>query len=213
MNKMNKMKTVALLLVILTMTNCTPKFSTWTSPNYEVKTFNKIVVYGISNNITSRLRYESTMVAVLKAAGIDAVSAYDYKKDGNESSEAESAAILQALLDDGIDGIITTALVDKNVETVYNPGSTYSVPSYGRTFRGYSYRTTGYVQEPGYYSQETTYLLENNFYMVSENGDNDNDALIWSAQSEESKPNNQDKMNEKYAKRILHQLKADGILK
>jgi hypothetical protein len=211
MNKIIKI-TVA-MLVLLALTQCTPKFSTWTSPNYEAKTFEKIVVYGISNNITNRLRYESTMVAVLKEAGIDAVSAYDYKKDNNKSTEAETAAILQQLLDDGVDGIITTALVDKNVETVYNPGATYSVPSYGRTFRGYSYRTYGYVQEPGYYSQETTYLLENNFYQISENGDEDNDGLIWSAQSEESKPSNQDKMNQKYAERILHQLKADGILK
>lgn len=208
-----QMKVTALVLVLFTMTQCTPKFSSWTSPNYEAKTFKKIVVYGISNNVTNRLRYESTMVAVLKEAGIDAVSAYDYKKDGNESTEAESAAILQALLNDGVDGIITTALVDKNVEQVYNPGSTYSVPSYGRTFRGYSYRTSGFVQEPGYYSQQTTYLLENNFYQISENGAEDNDALIWSATSKESEPNNQDKMNEKYAKSIVQKLKADGILK
>ncbi len=100
----NLVKISAALMVIMILTQCSPKFSTWTNPNYDAKSYKKIVVYGISNNITSRLRYESTMVSVLKEAGIDAVSAYDYKKDGNESTEAESAAILQQLLDDGVDG-------------------------------------------------------------------------------------------------------------
>jgi len=209
----NSIKTIVAALVVLTLTQCSPKFSTWTNPNYEAKTFNKIVVFGISANITNRLRYESTMVAVLKEAGYNAVSAYDYKTDQTKLTEAEIKALVQELLDDGVDAIMTTALVDKNVETNYNPGSTYSVPTYGRTFRGYSYRTYGYVQEPGYYTQETIYLLENNFYQITENGDDNNDALIWSAQSEESKPQNQDKMNQKYAERLLAQLKADGILK
>ena len=110
-----------------------------------------------------------------------------------------------------MDAILTVAVVDQNTETVYNEGMTYSVPTYGRTYRGYAYRTNVYVQEPGYYSQETTYLLETNLYQITDISEK-GDALIWAAQSEESEPGNVKKFNQKYCERIMEQLKADGVL-
>ena len=190
--------------------SCSPKFSyTWKQPGYEKTDFDKILIHGISQTPGKATLFENTMVNVFKESGVEAISsALTY---GDKYSEADLETKLQKLLGDGVDAILTVAVVDQNTETVYNEGMTYSVPTYGRTYRGYAYRTNVYVQEPGYYSQETTYLLETNLYQITDISEK-GDALIWAAQSEESEPGNVKKFNQKYCERIMEQLKADGVL-
>ncbi len=198
------------LAAIFILAACSPKFSyTWTQPNYEKGEIDKILIHGISQTPGKATLFENTMAGVFKDNGIEAISsALTY---GNKYSEADLETKLQKLLNDGVDAILTVAVVDQNTETVYNQGMTYSVPAYGRTYRGYAYRTNVYVQEPGYYSQETTYLLETNLYKITDVTDK-GDALVWAAQSEESEPGNVKKFNQKYCELIMEQLKADGIL-
>ncbi|MGL1885549.1 MAG: hypothetical protein OCD76_03450 [Reichenbachiella sp.] len=207
------MKSISLIVLVVAtiIAGCSPKFTyTWKDTSFQKNEFKKILIHGITDNEGKATLFEVTMVDAFKSQGIEAISSsIQY---GAIASNEDPDKKIQKLLDDGIDAVLTIAVVDKNTETVYNQGATYSVPSYGRTYRGYSYRTTSTVQEPGYYTQETTYLLETNFYALEEAGDEDLTPLVWSAQSEESEPSNAKKFNQKYCELIITQMKEDGIL-
>lgn len=198
-------------LLLLAMSACTPQFSyTWTQPDFQAKGFNKILIHGISETQGKADLFETTMTKVFKSKGINAISSsLTY---GNKAQDQDMDSKISQLMADGVDAVMTVAIVDKNTETVYNEGMTYTVPSYGRTYRGYAHRTYSTVQEPGYYSEETTYLLEINLYELTSESSN-SDAIIWAAQSEESKPTNPKKFNESYCEQIYEQLVVDDVLK
>jgi len=208
MKKSSQISKIAFFCIaFLTLVGCSPQFSSvWKQPDYQKTSFSKVIVFGITDNLEGRTRYERAMVQVLSENGVSAVASLDFFENPKEPSQLSENQIEKRLRDNGIDGVFTAAVVDVQVEEVYNSGATYTTPVYGRTFRGYYYRTYARVQEPGYYSQYTNYLIENNVYNLNSGG------LIWTAQSKESSPGNPEKFSVKYSTRVVEQLKADGIL-
>ena len=73
----------------------------------------------------------------------------------------------------------------------------------------YGYRYGPGYYDPGYYSESTTYLLENHFYELKEGG-NKEEALIWASQSEITDPSKS--ITKTYSKMLVNALVKDGII-
>ena len=108
------------------------------------------------------------------------------------------------------DVIMTVALVDKETEERYVPGSFAYDPLlrfgyYGRYSLYWGYRAPLYF-DPGYYVTYKTYYLETNLY------DAKTEELIWSAQSATYNPSNMNDFLKGYLKSIEKKLISDGVI-
>ncbi|HRI19814.1 MAG TPA: hypothetical protein PLA68_02620 [Panacibacter sp.] len=120
-------------------------------------------------------------------------------------------AFLKKVSDLGCETIFTVALVDKQSETRYNPGSSsiyapYPMYGYYGRFGGY-YGYSSMMYSPGYYSTDKTYFLESNLY------DAKTEELLLSIQSKAENPPAIQKSSKLYTESLIKELESLGLLK
>ena len=111
---------------------------------------------------TLRERMEAHLAGDLRNAGCNALSAYaTYGPNGLEGmSEAD---VLAKFHDEGLDAVVTIALLDKQKEQTYVPGGIVRTSRHNR-FYGYYRNTYDRIAVPGYYVQTTRCFWESNLY-------------------------------------------------
>lgn len=200
---------IAVIATLLFAGSCAPKLSfTWTKPNYETTKYKKVAIFSSGKNLQVAMDFQDTMVEYLADNGITAVSGMSILNP-MQSESLKPEEVASALLKEGVDAVITVALVDKEKSLDYNHGTnTYMYGGYG--FGGYyGYRYGAGFYDPGYYSESTTYLLENHFYELKEGG-NKEEALIWASQSEITDPSKS--ITKTYSKMLVNALIKDEII-
>jgi len=97
--------------------------------------------------------------------------------------------------------------IDKKVISV--PSSTYVAPfPYYYSFYGYLSAVYPVVYAPGYEREETTVVVETNFYATSKpDGD-----LVWTGSSKSFNPKSAKKVAEGLVKEVPKQMEKDGLL-
>ncbi len=185
----------------------------WIQPKYEKETYENVMVIAISKNLGSRQRFEDSMVEALAAQGVKGTSSLNWFNANNVGSDINAEELEKLLKDNGFDGVITAAAIDKDKETNYVQGATYSAyPGYyGRGFRGYYGAYGGMIQEPGYYTTTNVYMLQFNFYQLNSPGTEDYNALVWTVQDKVDEPSNPEKYTPKYCAELVEAMKADGL--
>ena len=186
----------------------------WAQPKYEKETYDNIMVMGITKDLGSRQRFESGMVGALSAQGVKATSSLNWFNSNNVDANMSADALEKLLKEKGFDGVITAAAIDKDKETDYVQGATYSAyPGYyGRGFRGYYGAYGGMIQEPGYYTTTNVFVLQFNFYQLNNPGTDAYNALVWTVQDKVDEPSNPEKFTSKYCEKLVESMKADGII-
>lgn len=190
------------LLSAMIFTGCssTRLVSSWKSPDAGIQRDQKILVIGLMGSKDRQLResIENTMVASLKAHGINAGSAYaEYgPKSFDELSEQEA---LQKIRNKGYDGSFTIALLDRRKERNYTPGTVYFFPQPYR-FWGYYRSMYARIYEPGYYTVSTNFMLEGSLYNLS------TDKLIYSAQTRTSAPDSPQALADEFNNTLIKDL-------
>ena len=76
---------------------------TWYDPAYRGGPFRKLLVLGVSNNISERRTFEDIMAARLAVTGIEAIPAYRYLPEGGKAAEPALDAAVRA---SGADGLL-----------------------------------------------------------------------------------------------------------
>ena len=179
---------LGLLLISACATN-TKLTHTWSDPGNKTS-YKDILVVGISDDEQKRRAYESFFIADLQEAGINAVASYtviDNKEKLSLQGEKESLKkiVKSAIKDSDIDAVLVTHVVSIEEEDIYRPSldyqpvyssTYYNRPYYGAMY-GYHGHVTTYVQQPGYYTEERTYVLESNMYDVK------SEELVWTTRS------------------------------
>lgn len=195
-------------LIFLMSCSSTMKY-TWTNDGYQGRKFNKILVIGEASTQSGRLRAENAIVAALQKEGITATNSLSVFSSNINASELSEDEIEKRILSGGYDGVMVTSLVDAKTRDVREGGGTYAQPvsyRYGRRIR------TGYVhmQEPEYYRQEKTYVLETQFF-DSKNAAT-KESVVWSGQSELTDPSSADSAAKSYSKKLVKTLLESGII-
>ena len=184
---------------------------TWKSPQATAKTFNKVVVAAMTDNVQARQTIENQLQQQLEARGIQATKSIDLFPP-NRMRDAESPAdmMLNQMTGEGYDGILTVAVVDQETDTRYVPTAGAYAPvsrfGYYNTFRGYYGYWSPTLYNPGYYTKEKIYFLETNLY------DTSNENLVWSAQSKSYDPASLQSFADNFAKITVKQMAQENII-
>jgi len=204
-----------LIIILLFAFGCGPKLTSWTTPGYEGKKYEKIIIFGITKNLAARQRIEDNSVLAFQDKGVDAIKGLTVVKPGVSFDDLNVEEVVAQLKAIGVDGMLTWAVVDKEESTTYVPGTNTYVGGYGGRgryggFGGYYGGAYGRVYDPGYYKETTTYVLETNFYKWPDTGEES--GLVWQGQTSVTDPGNPKKASKKYATFIVNELFNLGVV-
>lgn len=184
--------------------------TSWRADNIEPKVYNKVLVLGLINepDRTIREQMEQHVVDRLNTLGYKAVCSCDEFSPKSFENMTEKQA-LEMLSKSGIDAVLTIVLLDKTKERYYVPGRVVYTPYfiYQRRFYGYYSTMYGRVYTPGYYSVDTKYFWESNFYELG------NKNLLYSAQSQSFDSENTHMLANEYAQMIVDDMINKTVLR
>lgn len=196
-------------LLVATSCNNTKLLSSWKAPNASMDKYNKILVVGMTGGKDRELRQpiEDAVAKRLQAEGINGeTSTQQYGPKSFRTMSEEQA--VKMVNDNGYDGVMVIALLDKNQERNYTPGYTTSTPYAvirNRWYGGYSVLYDR-VYNPGYYNTTTDYVLEASFYKTK------GDKLIYSAQTKSFDPNSSADLAVDFSKTVVKDMFDKGVI-
>ncbi|MEQ8237996.1 MAG: hypothetical protein RIA69_02230 [Cyclobacteriaceae bacterium] len=204
----------SLLLIGLFLHGCSPSSTSitaqWTDEAAQAKTYDHIVVapYIAGSGVKSAM--EKELAGSLAARDVKVGLGSDFLPLDYTDKTEDKEEILESVKLSGADAILTVSLVDKESETRYIPSTYPYSPSsryaYYGSFWGYYDYWYPKVYGPGYYDTEQLYYLETNVF------DAETENLIWSTQTETSDPITIESFTDDFSKKIVKELKDDGII-
>ncbi len=201
---------ISLFATIFLWSCATTMKYTWTKENYQGREYKKILVIVEAQTQQGRINGENAIVEKLVKEGISATNSLDIFPPALKTGTLSEDEIENKILAGGYDGVLITSIVDTNTKDVREGGGTYAQPvsyRYGRHIR------TGYVhmQEPEYYRQQTTYVLETQLFDVADHANKE--AVVWSGQSELTDPSSSESASKTYSKTLVKTLIESGTIK
>ncbi len=198
---------VALLIAACNSSRIT---SSWKAADIQPREYKKVLVLGLINDPdrTVREKMEEHLVGDLRDLGYDAVCSCDEFGPKSFENMSEQQALAK-LTNSGIDAVLTVVLLDKQKEKYYVPGRVNYSPYGVHQNRLWGYYTTMYgrVYSPGYYTTDTKYFWESNFYNLG-NGP----ELLYSAQSQSFEPGSAQSLGHEYSLMIMKDMVKNNIL-
>ena len=201
---------IGLLVLIAACSETTSLIGVWQAEDYQgPKDFKKIAVVALTQNKSSQLVVEKTLIDRLKYLGYEAMYGSTIlvpsvvKEDNKEMIE-------KMMKDQGVDAVMIISLLDVKHGTQYVPGSGSYSPGgyYGGYYGYYGYSYNHYYGgTPGYYQSTESYFVECNFYDV-----NENEKLVSSLQTETVDPSDIDTFADSFSYTVLKKLVEQKIL-
>jgi hypothetical protein len=210
---MKKLSWALPFLLTLFIMSCGPSHkvtSSWISPEAKTakKKYSKVFIVVLTQNQAAKNIVESDLEKAAQAKGFQTVKSSDvFAPNFTKDNGADKATILAKVRELGCDAILTSALVKKESEQRYVPGSTSYMPygGYGGYgfggYYGYMYPTM--YSTPGYYTTDKTYFIETNLFDVA------SENMIYSVQSEAYDPSNITSFSRDYTAAITDQFVRD----
>lgn len=206
-------KKVILLSIILLTVSCSPMLSSsFTKEGYTEKSYNKIAVIGISNNLNSRLTFERQAVNLFKENGINAVSGIDMFPQNMPKEAQNPDNYIDIIKTHNLDGIITISLVDTKDGHRYQSGNSYTIPAGYYRVGKHIYRRYVTINEPGYYEPTKSYVLEAVLYNLKGELHAEQDTWVWTGESSLVNPSSLQSSAESFCKQMVNQIIKDGII-
>lgn len=197
---------LALVTVFLWSCSSTMNY-TWTKEGYEGRKYDKILVIVEAQTNQGRVNGEDAIVNALTKEGVNATNSINIFPVNENNHDLSEDEIENRILEGGYDGVLVTSLVDARSREVREGGGTYMQPTYYRYGR---YVRRGYVhmQEPEYYRQEKTFVLETQFFDVADHANKE--SVVWSGQSELTDPSSAESAAKSYSKKLVRTLLESG---
>jgi hypothetical protein len=201
-NLRNLQLAILLILLISACGSTTSITSSYKAPGVTQIAYKKVFVSALTATASVRQTVENSIAQYLGTKGIAVVKSTDvfppdFHSSGNDKSKD---TVLSRIRATNCDGILTSALINKETEVSYVPGS------YGATFGGYYGYGYGRFYSPGYYQTEKVYYIQTNLF------DAKTEKLVWSAQSKTYDPSSLDDFLQGYEKAIAEQMVKDGLV-
>ncbi len=206
-----KTRVVISLFAMIFLWSCasTMKY-TWTKENYQGRKYKKILVIVEAQTQQGRIDGENAIVENLIKEGISATNSLNIFPPALMTGNLTEDEIEAKILEGDYDGVLVTSIIDESTRDVREGGGTYAPPvsyRYGRHIRsGYMH-----MQEPEYYRQETTYVLETQLFDVADQANKE--AVVWSGQSELTDPSSSESASKSYSKTLVKTLIESGTIK
>jgi len=174
------MKKICLLLVPLFFLSCSSIQVVDSWKNEDVLFFKpqKLLVVGITDNLTARMIFEEQLKNEFFKRNINAVvstKVLDESFTNSERSEEEIQQMIEGLSEKGFDAVIISAVKGVDEKNTYYPGY-YTVNYHWTRFGKYYYRYQDIYYNPAYYNAYSIYRVETSIYNINEQSDK---ALVW----------------------------------
>ncbi|KYP13472.1 hypothetical protein [Flavihumibacter sp. CACIAM 22H1] len=172
--------------------------SSWVNPQWPAaSSYKTIFIAVLSSRQSVKSKIENELAAFVTAKGYTAIKSSEALRSGfTDDKMPDREAMLGKIRELKSDAIFTVALVDKESESRYVPGSMPYQPFigyYGRGFWGYYNYWYPFGYNPGYYTTDKTYFLEGNLFDVK------TEEQLWSVQTEAYNPTSIEKFSREYA--------------
>ncbi len=181
----------------------------WEKPDLDRK-YDNLVVEAFTPQQELEEALELQMAGELNEKGIYAKINKDTLPPAPLENDQDKSEIMDNIKENGADGILTIAIIDKAAESRYSPGPRPYAPypryPYYGSFWGYYDYWYPYFRRPGYYTLEKVYYIETNIF------DAESEELIWSAQSKTYEHTNLEAFSEDYAQEVVDEMIKDGII-
>ncbi len=180
----------------------------WKAPVASARQYNKVLVLGLigGDDPVLREKIETHIVDDLKTLGYDAIcSCQEYEPKAFERMSENDA--IAKLSGGGIDAVLTVVLLDKKKEKYYIPQGKGAGMQTGR-FWGYYRDVRERIYAPGYYTVDTKYFWESNFYDLK----SVEKEMLYSAQSQSFDPPSAESLGHEYGIMIVKDMVKNNII-
>ncbi|RKR84828.1 hypothetical protein BDD43_5081 [Mucilaginibacter gracilis] len=210
-----KKTAICLTLAVVLGACSTPTMvsSSWRKPNATANGFHNIFVAALTKEVSTKQSLESGLQSLLQQKGLTVEKSVDvFPPTFSSQTGQQRELVMSQIQRTNADGILTVALLRKETESHYVPGSGggYWNPGlrYGYYNRFWSYYNNWYpmIYSPGYYDQTKIYYIETNLYNAK------TEELIWTAQSRTYDPTSINSFLKGYVDAIYDRMVKDGLI-
>lgn len=207
------MKKIVFLLTIFLLSACssTRLVDSWRSQNHPDYSPKKVLVVGLTENITGRRIFEDQLKAELKSRNIDAFVSYNVFTPSflnAKQTEEEIKNEVDKLLKDGFDSVLVSTVRGVDEKTSYSGdqiNTFYNLRRFGR----YYYLSQDVYFTEGYYSQYKVYNIEASLFDIRNNTDK---ALVWAGSFDMVDPTGIESSIDDYVKAIVKALEKESFV-
>jgi hypothetical protein len=205
------MKRIFVVLTVILLCGCGTSstiVSSWRDPKITISSenFKKVLVVALVKDEETRRITENRIAA---SSPIFHTSYQFLNQINNDLTNDQKLKILN---DENFDGVVTMRLVSKEKQTDYVPGIDTSIyygshnGLYGGAFGGWygMYATDFY--SPGYYVENTFYIVETNVFSLKHN------KLIWTGTTQSSDITDIGATVDDIMRTVVNEMKKDGTL-
>lgn len=199
-----------LLLLVLSCSS-TRMVDSWKSQEYNNYRPKKVLIVGVTENLTARKKFESQLKIELKNRGVNAVESYDVFTPTFTSlkqTEEDIQKEVEKIHNNGFDAVLISAVKGVNEKTTYT-GDRFVTDYYWRRFGRYYYLYQDVYFDRGYYNKYKIYNIEASLYNLKENNDK---SLVWVASYNIVDPSTINTTVNDYVKAIIKSLENEGII-
>jgi hypothetical protein len=210
------MKKIALFIGMLLLSACSSTRFVDSWKNKEITSFEpkKVLVVGITDNLTARKLFEERLKNAFILRNIYAIESTDVLDNGftaSKKSEEEIDKMIQKIADEGFDTVIITSV--KGVEEKENYSAYYYYPNIGyrwSRFGNYYYWYQDIYYTPNYYENYKVYHVETVIYNINEDGTK---SLVWVGALNLVDPQTITSTVNDYVEKIIKQLEREKLVK
>ena len=207
------MKKLSILLTLLLLASCssTKMVDSWKSNEYKNYQPKKVLIVGITENLTARKIFEEQLKTELANRGIEAIQSYDVFNpsfSNSKQTEEEIQKEVERVSKKGFDTVLISA-VKGVIEKESYTGDSYRTAYYWRRFGRYYYLYQDVYFDPGYYNRYKVYHIESSLYNLKENNDK---SLVWVASYNIVDPSSINTTVNDYVKAVMSSLENENII-
>lgn len=207
------MKLFIYLFALFFLSSCssTRMVDSWLNDEYVNYHPKKVLIVGITDNLTARKIFEQELKNELIKRGVIAVESYgvfDLTFQNSKQTEKDINKEVKKLVNDGFDAILTSAVKGVDEKTSYTNDS-FITGYYWRHFGRYYFLYQDVYFQPGYYNNYKVYNIESSLYNLNENSDK---SLVWVASYQIVDPNTISATVNDYVKAIIKALEKETII-
>lgn len=212
--KIHIMKAVGSFFVIVFLIfgcSSTKMLDSWKNTEYTTYHPKKVLILGITDNLTARIRFEQQLKSELNKRGITAIESNNVFKStftNSKQTEEDIQREVDRLSDQGFDAILISAVKGVDERITYS-GNMYRTDYYWRRFGHYYYLYQDVYFDPGYYNKYNIYNIEASLYDLNQKDDK---SLVWVGSYGIYDPQTINNTVKDYVGAIIKSLENEGII-
>ncbi|RSK41398.1 hypothetical protein [Mangrovimonas spongiae] len=210
-----KYKLTILIVVLAVFLGCSSikMVGSWRSESYATFQPEKVLIIGITPNLTARKIFEEKIVNEFQSRGLIANTSsviFPEKFVENKQSEIQIQQEINKIKRLGFDAIFISTVTGTDVKQSYHKPYYTSPNIYWPRFRRYYFLYQDIYYHPGYYKKYNVYYIESSLFNLKE--DSKTSSLIWVGNFSMVNPQDIEYSVNDYVKRIVKALEQEQLL-